>query len=62
MAENNRPTDERDFKGIPRARWLQLARHVAEIQRYQRARNLEDKGDPPEDESPEPERPNRAED
>lgn len=50
MAEKTLPpSDDRGFKDIPRERMLELARHVAEIQRYQKENNLEDKGDPPDD-------------
>ena len=35
------------FSGISRQRWIELMRHYAEIQQYQRQHGLEDKGDPP---------------
>jgi len=44
--------EEGRFSGISRERWLELARHVAEIQQYQREHGLEDKGDPPPDNRP----------
>lgn len=47
--KHHRPTDDQGFQDIPRKRWLELARHVAEIQKYQREHGLEDKGDPPDD-------------
>lgn len=50
--ENQPPQEDRGFKDIPRERMLELARHVAEILRYQKEHGLEDKGDPPEDDPP----------
>lgn len=47
--ENDRNGQEQGFEGISRERMLELIRHVAEIQRYQKAHGLEDKGDPPEE-------------
>ena len=37
------------FSGISPQRWIELMRHYAEIQQYQRQYGLEDKGDPPPD-------------
>lgn len=39
--------EEKRFPGISPERWLELARHYAEIQRYQKEHHLEDQGDPP---------------
>jgi hypothetical protein len=35
--------------GIPKDRMRELVRHYAEIQRYQKDNQLDDKGDPPDD-------------
>ncbi|MGB9619462.1 MAG: hypothetical protein ACPL7K_03505 [Armatimonadota bacterium] len=48
--EHENEGEDRSFKGIPRERMLELARQVAEIQKYQKEHGLEDKGDPPDDE------------
>jgi len=57
-AQNPRSSDDRGphqekqqgrFSGISPERWIELMRHYAEIQRYQREHGLEDKGDPPPD-------------
>ncbi|HOP78678.1 MAG TPA: hypothetical protein PLD05_14405 [Thermogutta sp.] len=52
--KHHRPTDDQGFQDIPRKRSLELARHVAEIQRYQKENNLEDKGDPPDEDNDSP--------
>jgi len=57
--QNDREPEDRGFKDIPRERMLELARHVAEILRYQKEHDLEDKGDPPDDDSP-PSAPRRS--
>ena len=60
LGENSNPRSSEDrgpdqekqegrFSGISRERMLELARHYAEIQRYQREHGLEDQGDPPPD-------------
>lgn len=36
---------------IPKDRMKELIRHYAEIQRYQKENDLQDKGDPPEDDT-----------
>jgi hypothetical protein len=50
---NQQPTryrgEEKDI-GIPKHRMRELVRHYAEIQRYQKDNDLDDKGDPPHDE------------
>ena len=48
--QNDREPEDRGFKDIPRERMLELARQVAEIQKYQKEHGLEDKGDPPQEE------------
>ena len=35
------------FSGISKERWQELLQHYAEIQRYQKAHGLDDRGDPP---------------
>lgn len=50
MSTQNNPEQADDQAiGLPKERILELARHYAEIQRYQKENDLEDKGDPPED-------------
>lgn len=46
---NSPQEEEKRFSGISPERWQELLRHYAEIQRYQKENDLEDKGDPPKD-------------
>ena len=47
--KQDKPQQDMGFGDIPRERMLELARHVAEILRYQKEHGLDDRGDPPED-------------
>ncbi len=44
------PAGTEGFGAIPRSRMLELVGQVAEIQQYQKENDLEDKGDPPDEE------------
>jgi hypothetical protein len=55
MSDDRTPQQPTRYRGeeknvaIPKERMRELVRHYAEIQRYQKDNDLDDKGDPPDD-------------